>query len=140
MKKRTKITLRTKIYLTIVALLTLTGVFYASNPTPFVTNTPGNGVSTPISVAADPTHFFASQYFNNDIVLVDCNGNGSLFGTLPVPVPPTLVEKYMAIAPAQSATALLTPGDLFVTLQEQIFTARPSVSGTFTLFADLSTA
>ena len=32
MKKRTKITLRTKIYLTIVGLLALTGVLYAANP------------------------------------------------------------------------------------------------------------
>ena len=32
MKKRTKITLRTKIYLTIVTLLALTGIFYAGNP------------------------------------------------------------------------------------------------------------
>ena len=37
MKKRSKITLRTKIYLTIVALLALTGIFYAANPTPFAT-------------------------------------------------------------------------------------------------------
>ena len=35
MKKRTKITLRTKIYLTIVGLLALTGVLYAANPIPF---------------------------------------------------------------------------------------------------------
>ena len=42
MKKRTKITLRTKIYLTIVGLLALTGVLYASNPSVFVM--PGNGV------------------------------------------------------------------------------------------------
>ena len=38
MKKRTKITLRTKIYLTIVGLLALTGVFYAANPAPFASN------------------------------------------------------------------------------------------------------
>ena len=133
MKKRTKITLRTKIYLTIAALLTLTGVFYASNPAPFVT--PGHGVSTPISVAADPTHFFTSQYFDNQIMMVDCNGNGSLFGTLPAPIPPQLTEKYMALAPAQSTGAGFTPGDLFVTLSEAVFRARPSVSGTFTLFA-----
>jgi len=49
MKKRTKITLRTKIYLTIVALLALTGVFYASNPTPF-----SGGVPFPTGVAAAP--------------------------------------------------------------------------------------
>ena len=35
MKKRTKITLRTKIYLAIVGLLALTGVLYASNPVQF---------------------------------------------------------------------------------------------------------
>ena len=37
MKKRTKITLRTKIYLTIVGLLALTGVFYAANPSKLAT-------------------------------------------------------------------------------------------------------
>ena len=37
MKKRTKITLRTKIYLTIVGLLALTGVLYAATPI-FFTN------------------------------------------------------------------------------------------------------
>ena len=41
----------------------------------------------------------------------------------------------MAIAPAESAAAGFTPGDLFVTLSQAVFTARPSVSGTFTLFA-----
>jgi autotransporter-associated beta strand protein len=40
MRKRTKITLRTKIYLTIVGLLALTGVFYAANPAPFASNQP----------------------------------------------------------------------------------------------------
>ena len=32
MKKRTKFSLRTKIYLAIVGLFTLTGVLYAANP------------------------------------------------------------------------------------------------------------
>ena len=84
MKKRTKITLRTKIYLTIVGLLALTGVFYAANPSPFVTS--GHGVFQPIGMAADKTnggHLYVSQYEDNDIQVVDCNGNGTLFGTLP---------------------------------------------------------
>ena len=44
MKKRTKFTLRTTIYLTIVGLLALTGVFYAANP--------GKLATVPKSVAA----------------------------------------------------------------------------------------
>ena len=133
MKKRTKITLRTKIYLTIAGLLTLTGVLYASNPTVFVS--PGNGVDEPIGLAADPTHLFSSQYNDNQVITIDCLGMGTLFGTLPAPIPPILTEKYMAIAPAQSTAAGFTPGDLFITLSQTVFTARPSVSGTFTLFA-----
>ena len=50
--------------------------------------------------------------------------------------PPILTEKYMAIAPAQSAAAGFTPGDLFVTLSQAVFRARPSDNtGIFTLFA-----
>jgi len=133
MKKRNKITLRTKIYLTVVGLLALTGVLYASNPSVFVM--PGSGVDQPIGLAADPNHLFASQYNDNQIKMVDCNGIGSLFGTLPAPIPPQLTEKYMAIAPVESAAAGFTPGDLFITLSQAVFRARPSVSGTFTLFA-----
>ena len=55
MKKRTKITLRTKIYLTIVGLLALTGVLYASNPT--VYSSLGHGVPLPTGVAAAPDLF-----------------------------------------------------------------------------------
>ncbi len=130
MKKRSKITLRTKIYLTIAALLTLTGVFYASNPTVFVS--PGHGVDTPIGLAADPTHLFLSQYNDNDIKLVDCNGNGSLFGN----VLPNfdLVEKYMAMAPSQSANAGFTPRDVLVTQGPLIFKIH---EGNVTLFATI---
>ncbi|HEX4708596.1 MAG TPA: hypothetical protein VH229_12800, partial [Candidatus Udaeobacter sp.] len=134
MKKRTKIPLRTKITLTTVALLTLTGVFYAANPTVFVS--PGHGVFQPIGMAADAGHLYVSQYEDNEIRVVDCFGNGTLFGTLPGPTQ-ALVEKYMVLAPAQSATAMFTPGDLFVTLREQVYVAHPP-SGIFTLFADLA--
>ncbi|HEV8419231.1 MAG TPA: hypothetical protein VGQ43_10880, partial [Candidatus Udaeobacter sp.] len=84
MKKRTKISLRTKIYLTLVGLLALTGVLYASNPSVFVT--PGHGVDQPIGLAADPNHLFASQYNDNQIMTVDCFGIGTLFGILPAPI------------------------------------------------------
>src|SRR4029078_1820103 len=58
MKKRTKVSLRTKIYLTLVGLLALTGVLYASNPSVFVT--PGHGVDQPIGFAAHPNHLLLS--------------------------------------------------------------------------------
>ena len=38
-----KITLRTKIYLTIVGLLALTGIIYAANPMPFSSGVPFHG-------------------------------------------------------------------------------------------------
>ena len=74
MKKRTKITLRTKIYLTIVALLALTGVFYASNPSPF-----SGQVPFPTGVAASPDLLLVSEYCSENIDKIDCNGNASLF-------------------------------------------------------------
>ena len=51
MKKRTKITLRTKIYLTIVALLALTGVIYAASPS-FFSPVLGPLNQGPVGVAA----------------------------------------------------------------------------------------
>ena len=66
---------RTKIYLTIAGLLTLTGVLYASNPSVFVM--PGHGVSRPISPAvfkASPIfpdgQFYVTQYENGQIEMV----------------------------------------------------------------------
>src|SRR5881397_1362001 len=112
MKKRTKITLRTKIYLTIVGLLSLTGVFYAqfppSHPTPFVFTVP-----FPTSAAAAPDLLLVCEYCSENIRRVDCNGTVSLFATLgPFS---GCKEKYMAIAPAQSAAAGFNPRDVFVT-------------------------
>ena len=132
MKKRTKISLRTKIYLTIVGLLALTGVLYAANPSVFVM--PGNGVFRPISPAVTQTHFYVSQYENGDVKTVDCNGMGSTFGTLPIGQ--VLVEKYMAFAPA-NAVPPFVPGDLFVTVKQQALRATPPV-GIFMPFADWS--
>ena len=123
---------RTKIYLTIAGLLTLTGVLYASNPTIFVS--PGHGVDVPISPAVTQTQFFVSQYQNGQIDTVDCLGNGSFFSTI---VSTGLVEKYMAIAPAESAAAGFTPGDLFVTRNQQVLKVTPPLN-IFMPFADWS--
>ena len=59
MKKRIKITLRTKIYLTIVGCLALTGVLYAANPVPFTA--PG-AVPFPTGVAAAPDLLLVTEY------------------------------------------------------------------------------
>ena len=56
MKKRTKITLRTKIYLTIVGLLALTGVFYAANPSQRAT-VPKSVAAPDVPAVAHPTPF-----------------------------------------------------------------------------------
>src|SRR6266487_4006235 len=132
MKKRTKITLRTKIYLTIVGLLSLTGVFYAqfppSHPTPFVFTVP-----FPTSAAAAPDLLLVSEYCSEKIDQVDCNGNATLFATLPGFG--SCREKYMTIAPSMSANAGFTPRDVFVTEGSQIFKIT---GGIVTLFTTLS--
>src|SRR6266480_3208517 len=114
MKKRTKITLRTKIYLTIVGLLALTGVLYAANPTPFVF-----GVPFPTGVAAAPDLLLVSEFCSENIDKVDCNGNATLFATLPGFG--SCREKYMTIAPSQSANAGFTPRDVFTTEGAMVF-------------------
>ena len=72
MKKRTKITL------TIVGLLALTGALYAANPSPFVT-----GIPFPTSVAAAPDLLLVSEYCADPIDKVDCQGNVSFFADIP---------------------------------------------------------
>ena len=129
MKKRTKITLRTKIYLTIVGLLALTGVFYAqfppSHPTPFVFTVP-----FPTSAAAARDLLLVSEYCSENIRKVDCNGFATLFATLPGFG--SCQEKYMAIAPAQSAAAGFSPRDVFVTEGPNVYKIT---GGIVTLFA-----
>jgi len=128
MKKRTKITLRTKIYLTIVALLALTGVFYAANPT-FFTSVP-----FATGVAASRTNLLVSEYCTDNIDTVACDGTVSLFAT--IPGFGSCREKYMAIAPSQSAAAGFTPRDVFVTLGPNIVRATPP--GPFTFFTSIT--
>ena len=95
MKKRTKITLRTKIYLTIVGLLALTGILYASNPIPFTGQVP-----FPTGVAASPDLFLVSEFCTENIDKVDCNGNATVFAQFPGFG--SCREKYMTIAPSKS--------------------------------------
>ncbi len=130
MKKRTKITLRTKIYLTIVGLLALTGVLYAANPTPF-----SSGVPFPTGVAAAPDLLLVSEYCSENIDQVDCNGNATLFATLPGFG--SCREKYMTIAPSQSAAAGFTPRDVFVTEGAMVFKIDANTHAV-TLFATLT--
>src|SRR6476660_2171851 len=90
MKKRINFTLRTTIYLAILGLVTLTGVFYAANPSPrdtvsksvaepaapLANPTPfSTAVPLPIGVAADPNHLFVTEYANGNVDLIDCDGN-----------------------------------------------------------------
>ena len=131
MKKRTKITLRTKIYLTIVALLALTaGVFYASNPVPF-----SGQVPFPTGVAASPDLFLVSEYCSERIDKIDCNANATLFATMPGFG--SCREKYMAVVPLTSGPPNNTfiPRDVYVTEGALVF--RVDGTGTVTLFAAL---
>ena len=115
MKKRIKITLRTKIYLTIVALLALTGIFYAANPIPFAT------LQGPVGVAAIPAEVFATQHAATKISMRStAMGMSRCWRRSRVPVGPC-VEKYLAVAPIQSAAAGFTPRDVFITQGADIY-------------------
>src|SRR5213594_4060653 len=132
MKKRTKITLRTKIYLTIVGLLALTGVFYAqfppSHPTPFVFTVP-----FPTSAAASRDLLLVSEYCSENIRTVDCNGVATLFAMLPGPFS-GCKEKYMSIAPSTSGMPNNTfnPRDVFITEGPNVYKVTPPVATLFT--------
>jgi hypothetical protein len=128
MNKRTKITLRTKIYLTIAGLLALTGILYASNPVQFTGQVP-----FPTGVAASPDLLLVSEFCSENIDKVDCNGNATLFAQFPGFG--SCREKYMTIAPSQSAGAGFTPRDVFAVEGALVF--RIDGVGNVTLFAAL---
>src|SRR6266702_3065580 len=125
MKRKTTITL------TIAGLLALTGIFYAANPRPIAIVNNGG----PIGVAASKTDVIASQYCSQKIDKIDCFGNVTVLAT--IPGGGTCSEKYMTIAPAQSANAGFTPRDIFVTQGNQIFKVSAGPPVTVTLFATL---
>ncbi|MGC2352450.1 MAG: hypothetical protein WA496_03545, partial [Candidatus Udaeobacter sp.] len=126
---KTKITLRTKITLTLVGSLALTGIFYAASPSPFAT------VPGPVGVAGTGTDLLASEYCSQNIDSIDCFGNLSVFATIPGPVG-SCTEKYIAIAPAQSKDAVpaWTPRDIFVTQGTEVYKVG---GGSATLFATI---
>src|SRR5882724_10326669 len=138
MKKGTKFTLRTKIYLTIVALLALTaGVFYASSPTPF-----SGQVPFPTGVAAASDLLLVSEFCSENIAQLDCNGTASVFATMPGFG--SCREKYLTIAPAQSVNSgnppgsdPFTPRDVFVTEGPNVFKIHEGIVTPFTDLAPL---
>jgi hypothetical protein len=125
MKKRTKVSLRTKIYLTIVALFALTGIIYSANPVIFSTFPGLTGV------AISKTELFTTGYVppNSGVYTLNCAGIQTPYQAAPGG------EKYIAIAGAQSAAAGFTPRDVFVTLGSLIVRATPP--GPFTFFTSV---
>ena len=92
MKKRTKITLRTKIYLTIVALLALTGVFYAATPIFFTT------FNQPVGLFGTQFEMFGTEFNTQNFNSIDCLGNVTTVAQIPDNVSNLAIEKYIAIA------------------------------------------
>src|SRR5437773_9401204 len=127
--KMNKITLRTKTYVTIVLLLSLTGVFYAASPT-FFTSVP-----FATGVAASRSELLVSEYCTENIDTVACDGTVSLFAT--IPGFGSCRENYLTIAPSQSAAAGFTPRDVFVTEGATVFKIDANTHAV-TLFATLT--
>jgi len=135
MKKRTKISLRTKIYLTIVGLLAMAGIIYAATPFQFSTFPGLTGV------AVSKTDLFTTGYAppNTDIYTLDCFGMQTTYQAS------LAAEKYIAIAPAQSVNSGNPPGsapfmprDIFVTYGDLIFRATPPGPNNFAFFAQIT--
>src|SRR5258708_2677477 len=108
MKKRSKFSLRTKIYLAIVAPLALTGILYAqfppSHPNPFSSGAPvypgfPSGFF-PNGVAASPDFLLVTPYCDDNVISLDCNGAATVFAT--IPGFGSCREKYMTITPTQA--------------------------------------
>ena len=134
-----KITLRTKITLTIVGLLAMAGMLYAviSPPSPLPAS-----VSGPVGIAASGTDLIVSEYCSQNLRTINCDGtvSPSPLATIPGPVGPNnCLEKYIAIAPAQSALAASpwTPRDIFVTQGTDVYKISGSTN-TATPFAHIS--
>src|SRR3954468_24611637 len=134
MKKRTNITLSTKIYLTIAGLLALTGIIYASNPFPFSSGNPlyASGTWFPTGVAASTDQLLVTPFCSDEIDLVDCNGNATVFAN--IPGFGSCREKYMTFAPSQSVAAGFSPRDVFVTQGAMVYKVH---NGVTTLFASI---
>src|SRR5437762_8541646 len=142
---------RTAIALTIAGLVAIAEIFYAANPRPVVTvNTPQSRlrhppnhpaakpqpfvtVPAPIAVAASKTDVIWTQYCGRNIDKIDCAGIKSTLAMLPGGS--GCGEKYLTIAPAQSANAGFTPRDIFIASGLNIYRLRPP---TLTPFAQIT--
>src|SRR5437763_6929211 len=129
MKKRSKISLRTKIYLTIAGLFALTGALYAATPLFFA---PFNGA---LGVAISPNNLYATEWCGQNLTSFSCNGSASVIGMIPFGNE-QCIEKYLAIAPRQSIQAGFTSTDVFITEAQNIYKYSPS-TGTITFFAQV---
>ena len=114
MKKRTRFSLRTKIYLAIVGLFALTGALYAATPIFF------NAFPQATGVAASTSNFYATGWCDNNFYGLDCLGNRTVLASIPLGNSPC-IEKYLRIAPVQSAAAGFTPRDVFITEGQYIY-------------------
>ena len=75
MKKRTKISLRTKIYLTIVGLLAMVGAVYAATPLFFGSRDEATGI------AVSPENMYATAWCNQNLYSYNCLGGARYLGT-----------------------------------------------------------
>jgi hypothetical protein len=125
--KRRKISLRTKIYLTIVGVLALTGATYAANPVFFTQFIQATGV------AVSPLDMYATPWCDQSFYGFDCIGNASVLGMIPLG-DSSCSEKYLAIAPRQSIAAGFTATDVFITEGQNIYKFS---GGTITFFAQV---
>jgi hypothetical protein len=118
MKRKTTITL------TIAALLSLSGMVYAANHVlfSFIVGTFSAG---PIGVAASSTDLFATQFCDPELLSINCVGIPTPLTTIPGFPSGQCLERYMAVAPLQSANAGFAPRDIFITQGNQIFQFRP---------------
>ena len=121
MKKRSKFTLRTKIYLTTVGLLALTGVIYGSAS--FFSPDLGPLNQGPVGVAASRTELFASDFCigllnpnHRNIANVNCDGTFSMLTSIPSFVGDTCEEiTWLSLHPS-----LRMPGSRRVTFLSQM--------------------
>ena len=74
MKKRTKISLRTKIYLTIVGLLAIVGAVYAATPLFFGSRDEATGI------AVSPENMYVTAWCNQNLYGYDCLGHALYLG------------------------------------------------------------
>jgi hypothetical protein len=122
MKKRTKISLRTKIYLTIAGLFGLTGALYAATPLFFAPDGAATGV------AISPNSAYATSWCDQSFTAFNCMGMPTVLGMIPFGNQ-QCIEKYPEIAPRQSIQAGFTPTDVFITEGQNIYKYSPANPG-----------